>query len=256
MMLDGAETVRFSKQRVTIYISASTLRSLNIKDSDRFSITIEKHGDSGFAFFTEINGVPLGALPGTVVMLPYRMSDEAAVPILTGVQEPGVTGGYDKSLAVVSFVVERTGRYTVSERPTEATETPAAAEAAGTTVPDDIILLGSATELPTATEPQKVTGTPTATGMPKVTGTPTATVMPKVTGTPTATATVPQIATQTQSPTDAPSTLQAPEIPATADGTEAPDENGFNGMPFALPVAVLSGAGIGGWLLRKWRLRR
>ncbi len=118
MMLYDAEAVRFSKQGISISIPRDVFDGLNIKDSDRFSVTITMISDSTFTFSIELNDIPVTYIPKTIVMVPYHMLDATAQLILTDEQGIEYSGIYDENIAVATFIVDQTGYYTIHEQNT------------------------------------------------------------------------------------------------------------------------------------------
>ncbi len=115
MMLEDTGAARFSKQGVTITISAQVLAQLDIKDTDRISVTIERLSNTTFRFNIELNGVLLSDLPETVVMLPYQKQSPSSELIVTDELGSSRTGSYDSSLETASFMVDHTGQFIISE---------------------------------------------------------------------------------------------------------------------------------------------
>ncbi len=116
MMLSDMGTARFSKQGVTVTLSANTLNQLNIKDADRFSITIERIGDTEIYFFVELNDIPMTKLPGSVIMIPLHMQNDNSSLLLIDERGESYEGSYDTSISVATFTVDESGYYTIKEQ--------------------------------------------------------------------------------------------------------------------------------------------
>ncbi len=121
LMLEGTDAVQFSKQGITLSIPAEVLLDLNIQDTDRFVITIERQSNGELSFGMERNGTAVTSLPGTLVMVPYSIQNDTSQLVLTDQQGMDVMGSYDAALAVVTFTVDHTGFYTISEQHETAT---------------------------------------------------------------------------------------------------------------------------------------
>ncbi len=116
LMLKDAETVRFSKQGITVSIPSEALFPHEIRDKDRFEVSIEWQSKTEFAFYVELNGVPIDHIPNTLVMVPYRLQNETAKIILTDDQGISYTGSYDTNIFVATFTIGNTGHYTINEQ--------------------------------------------------------------------------------------------------------------------------------------------
>ena len=133
LMMRESGAVRFSKQGITVTLSDTALDAMALTDNSRFFIELES-AEYGFALIAELDGVPLTALPDTVVFLPCAAPADGSTLFLHNEQgEVVCTGSYDPALGVASFTVQSAGSYTVVETSSQpvtqpATETPPSGE--------------------------------------------------------------------------------------------------------------------------------
>ena len=129
LMMRESGPVRFSKQGVTVTLSDAALDAMALTDSSRFFIELEQAGQ-GFVLIAELDGVPLTALPDTIVFLPCAApADGKSLSLQNEQGETVCEGSYDPALGVASFTVQSAGSYTVVETSSQsvtqpATETP------------------------------------------------------------------------------------------------------------------------------------
>lgn len=133
LMMRESGAVRFSKQGVTVTLSEAVLDAMALTDSSRFFIELTKE-EQGFVLITELDDVPLTALPDTVVFLPCTApADGNTLSLQNDQGEVVCTGNYDPALGVASFTVQSAGSYTVVETSSQpvtqpTTETPPSGE--------------------------------------------------------------------------------------------------------------------------------
>ena len=129
LMMRQSGPVRFSKQGITVTLSDTALDAMALTDSSRFFIELES-AEHGFVLIAELDGVPLTALPDTVVFLPCSApADGSALSLQNEQGETVCEGSYDPVLGVASFTVQSAGSYTVVETSSQpATETPPTGE--------------------------------------------------------------------------------------------------------------------------------
>ena len=133
LMMRQSGAVRFSKQGVTVTLSDATLDAMALTDSSRFFIELEQV-EQGFVLIAELDGVPLTALPDTIVFLPCPAPAEGSALSLQNEQgETVCEGSYDPALGVASFTVQSAGSYTVAETGSQ----PAAQPETGTPPTDE-----------------------------------------------------------------------------------------------------------------------
>lgn len=116
-MLETTGEARFTKQGVTVCLSAQALQAQQIQAGDSVSITIAQEAGDTVFLAVSINDAPLSALPDTHLMVPYRADAADTAMLLTDEQgEEIAKGTYDAALAVVSFRVDGPGRFTIREQ--------------------------------------------------------------------------------------------------------------------------------------------
>ncbi len=116
MMIEEMGYARFSKQGVTVTLSAATLSQLDIKDTDRFSITIERISDTKLRFLVEHNDAPITNLADSVIMLPISPQSENTTISLVDEMDNTYAGSYDSSLSVAIFTVDHAGTFRIVQQ--------------------------------------------------------------------------------------------------------------------------------------------
>ena len=118
MMVDTTGKARFSKQGVTLTLSAAILDELNFKDKDQIAITIKKPANNMVMFSLAVNETPITNLAGSSLMVPYQAENaHANLSLFDEQNELVAQGSYNTALAVVTFTVDKTGQFTIQEQP-------------------------------------------------------------------------------------------------------------------------------------------
>lgn len=114
-MMRQTGAVRFSKQGITITLSDAALDAMALTDGSRFLIELERTAQ-GFVLTAELDGVPLTALPDTLVLCPVSPSADNSQFSLQN-EQGGVVceGAYDPETGIASFTIQAPGRYTIVE---------------------------------------------------------------------------------------------------------------------------------------------
>ena len=95
-----------------------------LTNSSRFFIELGQAGQ-GFVLIAELDGVPLTALPDTVVFLPCAApADGNSLSLQNERGETVCEGRYDPALGVASFTVQSAGSYTVVETSSQSATQP------------------------------------------------------------------------------------------------------------------------------------
>ena len=116
LMLESAGQAQFSKQGVTVTFTAQAVKGLSLRDSDRVAVTIVKESGNCVILSLSVNDLPVTEVPETRLMVPYVVQTPGASLSLLDEGERAVdTGSYDETLAVASFTVDTTGRFTIVE---------------------------------------------------------------------------------------------------------------------------------------------
>lgn len=124
LMMRESGPVRFSKQGITVTLSDAALDTMALTNSSRFFIELEQAGQ-GFVLIAELDGIPLAALPDTVVFLPCAApADGKSLSLQNEQGETVCVGSYDPALGVSSFTVQLAGSYTVVETGSQPTAQP------------------------------------------------------------------------------------------------------------------------------------
>lgn len=113
MQENSRNDIRFSKHSITVIIPVATVNALNIKDTDIFSIEINKLNDYSLHFDITLNGEKLEQLNDMKIMVPYTIDKETSVTI-TGPNNEKITGNYDSSLKIVTFITNYPGTYKIN----------------------------------------------------------------------------------------------------------------------------------------------
>ncbi|MDD2980334.1 MAG: hypothetical protein PHN80_10205 [Hespellia sp.] len=114
-MLGENGDVRFSKQNVTITLPGNILRQWAIQDGSRFKITITRN-ENQFSFLVELDGKPMQGLTGTIIMLPFKASDQSPVLALTDKNNEVLSyGTFDSDLGIATFTVDDPGTFLIEE---------------------------------------------------------------------------------------------------------------------------------------------
>ncbi len=118
MLALAGSTVLFEKQGVSVELSTDFLTELELDDSSRFEVRIDKSED-GFTLAITVDSVPLFSLPPTTVYVPFVLTGEMNSENLAcfNAQKQEVsTAVYDPARQVVRVEIPSTGSYTIAER--------------------------------------------------------------------------------------------------------------------------------------------
>lgn len=220
--------VRFSKQGVTLTLSDAALDALSLHADSVFYIELFPTED-GFSLAVEVDGRGISDLPDCEVMLPVTLEQEDAVLMLTGEDGTATAGTLNAEWGIAAFPIRHTGRYTLSEMPTDQPETEPMPDALPNSQPEEQEEAGAA--VPAQTKPCA------------------------------ASTQLSDSSEQTAGEPAAPSDSPEPELPEQASASQKPEELPEPSLPKrevapSAALILLGGAvlvGLGALLWRRWR---
>lgn len=120
MLAVAGDTVLLEKQGVSVELPAEFLAGLELEDTSRLAVHIEKR-EHAFVLELALDDVPLSALPLTAVYLPFTLAEGVNADDLACFDGQGrevSAAVYNAALQLVQVEIEATGTYTVAPRGT------------------------------------------------------------------------------------------------------------------------------------------
>lgn len=108
--------VKFSKHGILVTIPSSTIDMLNIQDNDIFNIEINKISDYRFKLDITLNGEKINQLKDMKIMVPYTSNNKKDSVIIIDPNNKKITGTYDSSLKVITFITDYPGTYEIQHK--------------------------------------------------------------------------------------------------------------------------------------------
>lgn len=105
--------VKFSKHGILVTIPCSTIDMLNIQDNDIFNIEINKISDYRFKLDITLNNKKINQLKDMKIMVPYTSNNNKDSVIIIDPNNKKITGTYDSSLKVITFITDYPGTYEI-----------------------------------------------------------------------------------------------------------------------------------------------
>ena len=114
-------TAVFSKHGIQLTLASDLLDQLAVSDSDSLTVSIQKPETDTIVISVMKNDTPVTSIPDTKVTIPWKVEHASSDFILSDADGEAVcTGTYDEVQELLTCYVDKTGTYTISECPVEA----------------------------------------------------------------------------------------------------------------------------------------
>lgn len=119
LMSTGVKEIPFEKNGVLVEVPTDVLKNWNVKEDDQLQVDISRE-DNEITIKIFKNGDEITDIPGATVEIPY--TDNNSQTVLTDEEGNAYTGTINKIQNVAVIPIEKTGEYTVEEKPEEQSE--------------------------------------------------------------------------------------------------------------------------------------